>query len=90
VDHEAPLIADSGAGGVPAGGAISYQGYLMAHEQIKLNGNPRINGAILAEDASNLSDFVNANAISGNANITFDCTAGPPIPGPVRFIAWGF
>lgn len=65
-----------------------YTGAILAHQQIKLNGNPHLVGFIVAEDAKTtwegdpaplcqsgkdiLCDDKGGNAVSGNFNLSFD------------------
>ena len=66
-----------------------YNGFIAAHEQIKFNGNPTINGAAVAEAApdtpgSPLPD----NTVSGDARITYNGGLSVPLSGIVRITAW--
>lgn len=68
----------------------SISGLIAAHEQIELSGNVSITGSIIAEDGAAASGTVTSNSIGGSVEITYDCDQGPPITGPVRYLAWGF
>ncbi|MBI4609148.1 MAG: hypothetical protein HY726_09075 [Candidatus Rokubacteria bacterium] len=86
------LIADKDIdlGGNPAS---TVQGLIAVHEQIKLQGNVKVTGFILAENAAAVSSLVTASPgavqISGNPQVEYNCGGSPPIPGPIRFLAWG-
>jgi len=57
-----------------------YEGFILAHEQIEINGTPVIEGAIIAENAEHISHLVTENDISGNATIGYDGSLDPPFP----------
>lgn len=78
-----------------AGGAI------LVHQQVKISGNPKINGWIIAGDGQatwtgdpfpNASAGVDLNQISGNAEITYSCDTsctGPSCPPQtVTTVSW--
>lgn len=75
--------------GNPGSGQVNYQGAILAHEQVKVNGNPDIRGNLVAEDAETLSDFVTGNAISGNPTITYDCDTNLVYTGGLFIVSWG-
>jgi hypothetical protein len=58
----------------------SYEGVILAHEQIQISGNPSMEGAIIAEDAENIDGSVTENKISGNVTITYNGNLLPPLP----------
>ncbi len=70
----------------------SYEGVILAHEQIRISGNPSIEGAIIAEDAGNISSSVTENKISGNATITYNGGLLPPLSkiytGQLGVLSW--
>ncbi len=49
----------------------TIEGFIYAGEQIKLNGNPSIQGFIVAKDKANTDTLVDNNSISGNPTITY-------------------
>jgi hypothetical protein len=72
---------------------LDYQpAAILVHQQVKISGNPEINGFIIAGDGqptwtgdpfSNSSDGVTLNEISGNPLITYGCDftcTGPGCP----------
>jgi hypothetical protein len=56
--------------------AAGFEGQLLVHEQIKLNGNPTIFGNIVIEDSPSVSNLVTQNAISGNATVSYNGSGG--------------
>ena len=56
----------------------TIEGFIYAGEQIKLNGNPTIEGFIIAKDKANTDDHVEQNSISGNPTITFSGSLDTP------------
>jgi len=64
-------------------------GLIAAHEQVSITGNSKINGFIIAEDASMTSGAVVTDAEAGNAEITYSCGLNPPLQGPLQFLSWG-
>lgn len=50
----------------------AYEGYMLAHEQLMLSGNPILNGAIIAEDAVDNSGFVSENLLNGDSDTTYN------------------
>ena len=69
-----------------------YEGVMLAHEQIEIGGSPSINGAVIAENAENLSHLVRDNDIRGNATITYSGSLLPPLPkvytGQLGVLSW--
>ncbi|MBC8234582.1 pilus assembly PilX N-terminal domain-containing protein, partial [bacterium] len=49
-----------------------YEGFILAHEQIQIDGTPIITGAIIAENAEHISNLVTENKIVGDATIGYD------------------
>ena len=58
----------------------SYEGVILAHEQVRISGNPSIEGAIIAEYAEDTGGPASENRISGNATITYNGNLLPPLP----------
>lgn len=75
--------------GNPGAGQTNYQGAILAHEQIKVVGNPAIKGNLIAEDAETLSNLVVLNDIAGNPTITYDCDTNLVYAGPLFIVSWG-
>ena len=83
-------------------GNHNFTGGFFAHQQIKINGNPDIDGFLVAEDG--LSTWLGdpapnctsgndllcmpGNTISGNPNITFDGMGTALFPDRLRRISW--
>ena len=69
-----------------------YEGVMLAHEQIEIGGTPLIAGAMIAENAENLSNLVRNNDIRGNATITYNGNLLPPLPkvytGQLGVLSW--
>ena len=70
----------------------SYEGAMLAHEQVMITGNPSLEGVILAEDAANISSVVTENRVSGNMTIEYNGDLAPPLPevfnGQLRPLSW--
>ncbi len=66
-----------------------FNGLIAAHEQFSLSGNPTINGFLIAEDASAISNTVTSNTVNGNPRITYSCNLNPPLQGPLQILSWG-
>ncbi len=60
------------SGGLDTGDPLTTQGQMLVHEQLKLSGNPSLNGQLIVENAPSVDDLVTANEISGNVDITYD------------------
>ncbi len=66
----------------------SYNGALLAREQVAISGNPTITGYIVATNAATTSTMVSgASTISGNTSITYN-GSGPGIPGGITVDLW--
>ena len=48
-----------------------FAGIIYATEQIDISGNPEIEGALIAADLSNDDDYIVANSISGNMDLSY-------------------
>lgn len=86
------LIAgrDLEVAGNPSAGETNYEGALAAHEQFNVSGNPRINGAILANDYCDSPSSPVAEPeieVSGNAHITYN-GAEIPLGRVIRITHW--
>ena len=80
---------DVSISGNPVASAKTYSGSIYAGSQCKVSGNPRISGSIMCKDNPNppgSEEYAVQNEISGNAEITFDCTG--LISGKRRFLSW--
>ena len=77
---------------IGANANLDYEGAILAHEQIQIHGAPSIEGAMIAEDAENISDLVTENDIIGNATITYNGNLLPPLPkvytGQLGLLSW--
>ncbi len=56
----------------------TYDGIIAAAEQISVSGNPTIEGALIAADQSNDTDFVVENSISGDITLSYGGGFGYP------------
>lgn len=90
------MTAETDGFGLIAGGDLkingnpqqSYNGALLAREQIAISGNPNVIGYIIATNAASSSTVVTgASTISGNVNITYN-GGGPGIPGGITVDLW--
>ena len=50
----------------------TFTGLIAAHEQFQISGNPRIEGAIIAEGAASTDDRVAMNEIAGSLQLCYD------------------
>ena len=70
-----------------------YEGYMLVHEQLKLNGNATLNGAIRVEDAANDSGHVSENLLDGNFELTYNGDL-PPLSGRgrprIHILSWRY
>ena len=57
-----------------------YEGVILAHEQVEIGGTPTIEGAIIVENAENLSNLVRDSDVVGNATISYSGSLLPPLP----------
>ena len=79
--------------GNPTGGEDSFQGVIFAGAQCEISGSPNITGQIICRGDSNPSgsqDWVAETKISGDLNLTYDCTAGTTStkPRPLSARSW--
>lgn len=77
--------------GNPSAGDKTYVGLLAAHEQFEIMGNPRIDGAIVAESVCNSAGSpVNATSskIPGNTTIHYDGDLSFPSGDGIRITLW--
>ncbi|MGH2397347.1 MAG: hypothetical protein ACRDFW_10235, partial [bacterium] len=90
------MTAETEGFGLVAGGDLringnpqqSYNGALMAREQVSISGNPNVIGYIIATNAATTSTAVaGASTISGNVNITYN-GGGPGVPGGITVDLW--
>ena len=51
-------------------------GQLLVHEQLKISGNPSIDGQILVQDTAQDFNEVTKNEVTGNPTITYNGTLG--------------
>lgn len=73
--------------GTPSNG---YNGLIAAHEQFSLSGNGSVNGFIIGENAPHTAGSpVEANTVSGNITLTYNCGSNPPLQGPLQILSWG-
>jgi hypothetical protein len=94
-DNMIPLLLVAGRDlevhGNPGAGQTNYDGILAAHEQFEVGGNPRINGAIIAND---YCDTVGSPVdeprveLGGNAHITYDGGIEVPLGRTIRTTHW--
>ena len=77
--------------------ASGYEGALLAHQQVKINGNPVIDGFVLATDGmpswsgdpfTDRSLGVTMNEISGNPTITYNGDFGISLLGTITITSW--
>ncbi|NJD68647.1 MAG: hypothetical protein FIA90_08370 [candidate division NC10 bacterium] len=87
--HDTLFIAgqDVTINGTPSNG---YNGLIAAHEQFSLSGNGNINGFIIGENAPHTPGSpVDANTVSGNITLTYNCGVNAPLQGPLQILSWG-
>ena len=69
-----------------------YEGVILAHEQVEIGGTPTIEGAIIVENAENLSNLVRDSDVVGNATISYSGSLLPPLPkiytGQLGVLSW--
>jgi len=77
--------------------ASGYEGALLAHQQVKINGNPVIDGFVLATDGmpswsgdpfTDRSLGVTMNEIPGNPTITYNGDFGISVLGSLTVTSW--
>ena len=78
---------------VQAGNSVTHAGIIAAHEQVKINGDPSLDGFIVIEDAVDCSTFHTRSGgyqdFSGNPEIHYDCVNPPnPWAGKVKLTSW--
>ena len=67
----------------------TYTGLLSAMEQVELNGNPSVVGAVLSSTACHTSGSpVSQNSISGNISMSHDGSLEIPLGGGFRVTLW--
>jgi hypothetical protein len=72
-----------------AGDKVGYQGVMLAHEQIQINGGPEVAGAIIAQDACDSSGSpVHRNEINGNPTVHYDGNLEVPGGKRIRITHW--
>lgn len=87
------LLLVAGRDLVVSGNAnTAYEGIMAAHEQLKISGNPQLNGFVFSENAENLSGTVLVDEISsvvGSATITYNGQLGNnPFQGDLTIVSW--
>ncbi len=75
----------------PPGNPAGFEGMLLAHEEIRFNGNVTLDGFIIAEDAAQCSDQMDEPSLAGGSvQIHYDCL-NPPDPWgqrSVHIVSW--
>ncbi|MBI2877096.1 MAG: hypothetical protein HYY20_09470 [Candidatus Tectomicrobia bacterium] len=87
------LLLVAGRDLVVSGNAnTTYEGIMAAHEQLKISGNPQLNGFIFSENAENVSNTVlvdEISTVSGSPTITYNGQLGNnPFPGDLVIVSW--
>ncbi|HKY22290.1 MAG TPA: hypothetical protein VJM31_13840 [Vicinamibacterales bacterium] len=70
------LNGDLSVSGTPNLGTSALPGLILIREQISMSGNVTVFGQLLMQDASNISNTVGTNDISGSVNITYTGAGG--------------
>lgn len=67
-----------------------FDGAMLAHEQFLLEGNPNINGTLIAEDACDTPDSMvtGPSRVAGSATINYDGSLTLPIGQTIRTTHW--
>jgi hypothetical protein len=68
---------DLSLSGTGSASSLQYTGVAMAHEQVSIKGNYKMNGAVIGENAVDRSSVVTTSSsvedtLQGNATITYD------------------
>jgi len=81
-DHDDGIMllagGDVSISGNPSAGSLSYQGLIYAGAQCKVSGNPALFGQLMCANGPQPAgsvNFVSAHDMSGNFELTFDCSA---------------
>lgn len=87
------LLLVAGRDMVISGNAnTTYEGIMAAHEQLKITGNPQLNGLVFSENAENLSSTVlvdEISSVSGTPTITYNGQMGNnPFLGDLAIVSW--
>lgn len=83
LSYHLPSTVLAANGNIELSGGPTLTGVLAAHGSVNFAGTASITGSVLAEGTV-------GSATAGNISITYDCNGGGSIPGPVRYLAWGF
>ncbi len=65
-----------------------FQGIMAAHEQLEVTGNPTLQGFMLAENATMLSNTVINDRVNGDMSLTYNGNLKNPLKGDVQLLSW--
>ncbi len=71
IDVQSVMLVATGDIKINGNPGQTFNGIIATHEQFSISGNPDLEGAIIAQGASNVSNLVLENEISGVLNLTY-------------------